>query len=256
MNEKIINYCKEIEKEYNIKILFAVESGSRLWRMHSKDSDYDVRFVFVQKIEKYLSIKNNLSTELVINEDYEDKTLDFSGFDIFKYCKLLAKSNPSVIEWLQSDILYYGEKPARLKKIAFDQFNTKGLFYHYKSMCKQNYEKYLKSKQHVTYKKYLYSMRGLINAKFIENTGNLPPIKFTEILDQCKKIIPKEVIDELKDTIEKKKIGKEKEIIKNIVTYDQYIEEFLQENKEIKSNRSPNKDKINEELRKIILQEK
>ena len=35
----------DLEERRQIKILFAVESGSRAWRIESADSDYDVRFV-------------------------------------------------------------------------------------------------------------------------------------------------------------------------------------------------------------------
>jgi uncharacterized protein len=77
-----------------------IESGSRLWRMSSKDSDYDVRFVFVQPLNAYISLGNSKATEKVINRTYENKMIDLSGFDIFKFCKLLAKSNPSMIEWM------------------------------------------------------------------------------------------------------------------------------------------------------------
>jgi hypothetical protein len=37
----------EIEKEHNVKILYAVESGSRAWGFESPDSDFDVRFIYV-----------------------------------------------------------------------------------------------------------------------------------------------------------------------------------------------------------------
>ncbi len=56
MKEIIRKICKKIEQEKSIKILFAVENGSRAWRMHSKDSDYDVRIVFVRPIEEYVQI--------------------------------------------------------------------------------------------------------------------------------------------------------------------------------------------------------
>ena len=56
MKDKIKELCKNIETEKNIKILFAVENGSRAWRMDSKDSDYDVRFVFVRPIKEYIQI--------------------------------------------------------------------------------------------------------------------------------------------------------------------------------------------------------
>ncbi len=253
MKERIVNYCKIIEKEHNVKILFAVESGSRLWKMDSQDSDYDVRFVFVQPVEAYISINNKNATEMVINRMEDEGMIDLSGFDIFKFCKLLAKSNPSIIEWMQSDILYLGNKPEGLKHIALTQFDPSALFYHYQSMCKQNYEKYLACKQMVTYKKYLYAMRGLVNAKYIRATEKLPSIQFPETLEKMKNIIPKEIIEELQDTICKKKEGKEKEIIKNIVQYDTFIEKFLNEEKTVLVGSPISKELIDQELRKIVL---
>ena len=56
MKDKIKQICKQLEKEKNIKIIFAVENGSRAWRMDSKDSDYDVRFVFKRPLKEYIQI--------------------------------------------------------------------------------------------------------------------------------------------------------------------------------------------------------
>ncbi len=255
MREKIISYCQQIEEEHKVKILFAVESGSRLWRMSSKDSDYDVRFVFVQPVENYLSVKNDVATNLVVNRTFEDGLIDISGFDIFKYCKLLLKSNPSVIEWMQSDILYYGKKPTDLQKIALKEFNPTALYYHYKSMCRYNYGKYLASKQEVTYKKYLYAMRGLVNAKYVQKTGKLPPIRFPEGLEKCldDDIIPLQIARELQETMRLKMEGKEKEIIKNNPLYDNYIEAFLKQENEAAPIRTIDEKKINKALLKSVL---
>ena len=49
MREKIKLELERIEKENDVKILFAVESGSRAWGFPSKDSDYDVRFVYMHR---------------------------------------------------------------------------------------------------------------------------------------------------------------------------------------------------------------
>ena len=46
MKDLIIQKLKEIEQTENIRILHAVESGSRAWGFPSPDSDYDVRFIY------------------------------------------------------------------------------------------------------------------------------------------------------------------------------------------------------------------
>ena len=86
-------------------------------------------------------------------------------------------------------------------------FNPIALFHHYKSMCKQNYLKYLKSGHLVTYKKYLYAMRGLVNSKWIINNEGLPPIQFPETIKKVKGV-PVYVLQRLLDIIKIKKVGK------------------------------------------------
>ncbi|NDV65896.1 DNA polymerase beta superfamily protein [Bacteroides sp. 224] len=56
MEKQIKKNLSEIEKEYNVEILYSCESGSRGWEFSSPESDYDVRFVYIQPIEDYLTI--------------------------------------------------------------------------------------------------------------------------------------------------------------------------------------------------------
>lgn len=49
MKQRIIDELKRIEQSYGVKIVYAVESGSRAWGFPSQDSDYDVRFIYVPK---------------------------------------------------------------------------------------------------------------------------------------------------------------------------------------------------------------
>ena len=56
MKEKIQEQLRRIEEAENIKILLAVESGSRAWGFASPDSDYDVRFVYIRRLEDYLRL--------------------------------------------------------------------------------------------------------------------------------------------------------------------------------------------------------
>lgn len=57
MRELILSKLKEIEKQYGVRILLAVESGSRAWGFESPDSDYDVRFIYVRKQSDYLKLE-------------------------------------------------------------------------------------------------------------------------------------------------------------------------------------------------------
>lgn len=56
MRKKIKEQLRRIEDAENIKILLAVESGSRAWGFASPDSDYDVRFVYIRSLEDYLRL--------------------------------------------------------------------------------------------------------------------------------------------------------------------------------------------------------
>jgi predicted nucleotidyltransferase len=102
MKEKILAELKRIEQENDVKVLYAVESGSRAWGFPSKDSDYDVRFIYIHKRDWYLSIEQKRDVlEYPIND-----LLDISGWDLRKALQLLLKSNPVLLEWLRSPIVY------------------------------------------------------------------------------------------------------------------------------------------------------
>ena len=123
-----------IEKQYNIKILYACESGSRGWQFASPDSDYDVRFIYTQPLNNYLSIVNvedNIS--FPINDE-----LDIYGWDIGKVLKLMGKSNTTAFEWLQSPIVYFEEAGFKenLWNLCQSYFSSKSNIHHYLGIAK------------------------------------------------------------------------------------------------------------------------
>jgi predicted nucleotidyltransferase len=127
MKKAIQKKCKEIERKEKFTILFAVESGSRLWRIAGKDSDYDIRLVFHYPMEDYLSLRRLPQTYQWMSED---QLVDISGFDLYKYCRLLLQSNPNMIDWTLSDIIYYGNrgKISPLVQFVKKRFNPYTLY--------------------------------------------------------------------------------------------------------------------------------
>ena len=171
--EKII---KQIEQEENIKILFLIESGSRAWDWESKDSDYDIRGVFVQDYLKVTDIKTQIDRKI------DDK--DITLWDLRKFLQLMIKSNPSVWEWLSSNVVYL-EHPIRLKlkKLFETCFSTYALKKHYSSMARQNFEKYINEiGDKANLKKYVYVLRSIVCVDWIEKYGTPPPKKHQELL--------------------------------------------------------------------------
>jgi len=264
MNEKIEELCRQLEKEKKIRILFAVENGSRAWRMSSNDSDYDVRFVYARPVEDYVTINKQADViEAYFNEKCEridsasGALIDFVGFDVFKFAKMLSSSNPTTIEWLVSDIVYYGKQNKVFREFAVKNFNHISLYHHYKSMCRQNYLKYLKSGNEATYKKYLYAYRGLVNAKWVVHKKTVPPIIFTEALEGMKKVLPSPVYKKINEIITLKSAGREKEIVQNIVTLDSYLEDFLKDDSDAPKEKSHvTIHELDKELKNIILKKK
>jgi len=237
MKDKIIKIIKDLEAEYKIRVLFCIENGSRAWGMESENSDYDVRFVYIQ--DKYEYLKLNRKPD-VISKTYDAEgnpcppkgcMIDIEGFDIYKYLGMLSKSNPTMIEWLFSPITYKGVVPLDLKLIVARNVNNTALYFHYKSMCRTNYLKYIKSNSEVTYKKYLYAMRGLINAKYVVEYKTIPPVKFMMALELTT-LVPLNITKRIKEIITLKKTGKEKSIVENIVKFDEYIESELKSDEE------------------------
>ena len=47
--QRVRHALAQVEAERNVRVLFACESGSRAWGFASRDSDYDVRFLYVHR---------------------------------------------------------------------------------------------------------------------------------------------------------------------------------------------------------------
>ncbi|SHM53219.1 nucleotidyltransferase domain-containing protein [Chitinophaga sp. CF418] len=226
MNDIIIEKLLTIEKEKNVKILYACESGSRAWGFASPDSDYDVRFIYAQPADNYLSIEDRKDViELPVNE-----VLDIGGWDIRKVLQLFLKSNPPLYEWLQSPIVYkeQGGFKDELLQLAGKYFSGRAGCHHYISMARNTFEYDLQGEQ-VRIKKYFYALRPVLAALWIIENKTVPPITFNELRVLINDKAWNEATDDL---LERKKVSDEKTTITPVPLLQDWIEKTIADCKE------------------------
>ncbi|MFP7487298.1 nucleotidyltransferase domain-containing protein [Priestia filamentosa] len=224
MKNIVLDTLKKIERDYNVKVLYACESGSRVWGFPSKDSDYDVRFIYVHHPEDYLVIDPmGVGTrrdviELPINDE-----LDVSGWELTKALKLFRKGNAPLLEWLNSDIVYYEKFSTiqQMRDLIKDIFAPTSAIYHYLNMARNNFREFIQGEE-VKIKKYFYVLRPVLACRWIEQYNEFPPLHFELLLD---KVIPQgELKREIFVLLERKKAGDELDLEPRINAINEFLE--------------------------------
>lgn len=246
--EKIIkSKLSEIEENHNVKILYAVESGSRAWGFASDDSDYDVRFIYVRPGEEYLKLEKIRD---VIDYELND-IYDINGWDLKKFLTLLHDSNPVIFEWAQSPIVYKSTDDwNKISSITSEFAQLKKLLHHYLSMAVSDYKTHFKSEE-VSYKKYFYILRALLCCQWIFKKNSIPPILFDDLV---KVLFPENLKPILDKLFEIKKSSSEKKAGKRFSELDEFIERgFVQIENEV-ANLQNSKKLSFEKLDKVFLE--
>lgn len=221
--KEIIHRLEKVQSEEKVKILYACESGSRAWGFPSSDSDYDVRFIYLRRSEFYLSIDESRD---VIEYDITDN-IDLSGWDLKKALKLFQKSNPPLLEWFQSPIVYIKQYSIyeQLKSLLPIYYSPLSCMYHYSNMAEGNFRDYLRN-DNVWIKKYFYVLRPLLACIWIENELGPVPMEFEKLVEE---IIKDEVLkNSIIELIIKKKEGEELSRGKRIPEISEFIENEIE----------------------------
>jgi predicted nucleotidyltransferase len=179
--EDVRRRLDHVETIENVRILLAVESGSRAWGFPSKDSDYDVRFVYIHPPEWYLSVDTDFRRDVIERPIIDE--IDLSGWEIRKALLLFAKSNPPLLEWLASPLVYKDTQTLapRLRDLLPGYYAPNASLYHYLHMAQGNFKDYLRGDV-VWVKKYFYVLRPLLAVRWIEQGRGPVPMLFTDVL--------------------------------------------------------------------------
>ncbi|MCZ8519839.1 MULTISPECIES: nucleotidyltransferase domain-containing protein [Paenibacillus] len=223
IQQEIMKELHRIEEEKNVRILYACESGSRAWGFPSRDSDYDVRFLYLRPMDWYLSIDEGRD---VIERPISDR-LDLSGWDLRKALRLFRKSNPPLLEWLQSPMPYLERYTVveQIRRISPLTFSPKSCMYHYLNMAKGNFREYLQGEQ-VKIKKYFYVLRPLLACSWIEKFGTMAPMEFDVLVEG---LIPRqgELYAAVQTLLARKKAGDELDYEPKVGPIHAYLEERI-----------------------------
>jgi len=223
-----------IEREHSVRILFAIESGSRAWGFESKDSDYDIRFIYKRERDWYLSI---LPRRDVIEYPIVD-LMDYSGWDLRKAFFLANKSNPVLFEWLQSPIVYRKHDAFYdiFRRAVEPYFSGIGGVYHYLHMAKNNFREYLK-KDRVKLKKYFYVLRPVFCCLWIEKYNSIPPMEFEKVMTGV--LEDATLIGIIRELLEQKRAAKESGLSPMIPEINAFIERNLEHFEDFSSSYNP-----------------
>ena len=223
IKDSILDWLSLLAKDRQISILYACESGSRAWGFASPDSDYDVRFIYMHPQDWYLSIADRKDTiEPVIEGE-----LDLSGWDIRKTLFHFRKSNPVLLEWLQSGIVYLDNHgfAEDMRNLMPDYYSPRRCLHHYLSMAKSQYLTHF-TEEKVSFKKYFYVIRPLFACRWIEAGLGPAPTEFQMLMA---KVTPDAVMtNTIEDLLEKKKQSNEKDKDDRIPELDKFVESKLE----------------------------
>jgi predicted nucleotidyltransferase len=171
MREKISTILSEIENQYDVQIIYACEAGSRTWGINHEKSDYDVRFIYVYPLRRYLVI----DAQKDVIEEKRLPNIELSGWELGKALQLLRKQNPSLLEWIHSHIIYENRFAIKKQLLTLHQrfYFKKPLLHHYFNMAKNNASTLENS---YTLKLHVNIIRPLLMCQWILKNDYFPPL--------------------------------------------------------------------------------
>lgn len=211
-----------IEREETVEILVAVESGSRAWGFPSRDSDYDVRFLYVRPIESYLVV----TPPRDVIERPIDAVLDVNGWDLRKALQLMLRSNAVLIEWLTSPVQYRDwDQADDLLTLARSAANLTALTYHYQHQGRHSFDAVGDGGETARLKSYCYSLRAALAIAWIRQRKEPPPMDVESLMAGVS--LPEELVEQFRQVIARKVLATEAESMPRSAPFDAFIADAL-----------------------------
>lgn len=229
----------QAERDHSVRILFAIESGSRAWGFPSPDSDYDVRFVYAHETDWYLSLAPGRDViELPLDETY-----DINGWDIRKALNLSLRSNPVMLEWLTSPMVYRRTPlMENLQDFFLEAARPNTFLHHYSSFWHGMWTGYIADKSDVKIKKYLNAIRPIFALDYLRQYPEaLPPMNVQAVM--AKIDMPKPARTAIEALILQKRDLKEADLTRRNTAIDEWVNMVSAWANDVKHKPAPNPNK-------------
>ena len=251
IEDVIKNVLDETEIKHDIRIISAVESGSRGWGFASPDSDFDCRFVYLHQQDWYLSVEEGPD----FIEYPVDKVFDINGWDLKKALKQIRKSIPVLTEWLFSPIIYRENKACAdsLRSLASDYFYPITACCHYLNLANKSLAP-IRELPQAKLKKYFYVLRPLACCQYILLYQGIPPMEYAKTISALP--VEAAIMELIEELLALKKTSDESYLINKIPLLCEYMESSLLESeaavKALKGDKNKDISPVNDCFREIL----
>jgi hypothetical protein len=227
-----------VETEHGVTVLYACESGSRAWGFPSADSDYDVRVVYVHPRDWYLSIDLEQRDDTI--DPPIDGAIDLHGWDLRKALGLFRTANPTLLDWLQSPIVYR-EAPVvmdRWRELVPDYYTPRAAGHAYRGLARSVAEQNL-ADEPIPHKAYLYVLRALLAVRWAEQDRGPVPVAVDRLVAAT--VEDPALRTAIDDLVAEKKAGTEQDAGLRRPTLHDFIEAELERQADAEFPDSPSR---------------
>ncbi len=211
----------ETERREGVRVLLAVESGSRAWGFPSRDSDYDLRFIYVRPLSDYLSV--SIRRDVIEQPIYD--ALDLSGWDVRKALGIMVRSNAVLLEWLALPVVYRsdGATVEELAALARATAHLPALEYHYDRLARGAWLGTPDGT--IRLKSYFYALRPALALLWLRRHGAPPPVDMTALL--AGSAVPLAIRAEIEGLRQRKATATETDLAARQSVLDAFLAEAL-----------------------------
>lgn len=187
MIEDLQNRLLSLEKEREVRILYASVGGSRAYGLENEDSDWDCHFVYCHPKSSYLNLRQP--------GEFIDCGDDLNGWEVRKFLGMVQKSAYSPFELLLSPLVVvdkgYGSE---FLALANSFMNPPSLVRSYCGYVNRELKKYEKLDDIPKKVKSILSMvRLYASGDYLALTGKIAPLSFDALVQSSPDFFPEEL---------------------------------------------------------------